>query len=180
MDWFERSKDLIGITIALIAVVLSVVTVLIQRAQQRHHAFQQIHETLMTPEHQRGRWMMWDIAVTGRFPPVGSDDFYLINRALGTLDNLGMYAWRGVVPRRWVFEVWHHPIQAMEKAVVELMDRRATDLGWRPWPHLSWLVGELHGYRSPDLPCCLAPPPALSPPPPLPPPAPPPPEGEVA
>jgi hypothetical protein len=89
MDWFERSKELIGIAIAAVAVVLSLVTVLIQRRQQRHHAFQQIHDILMTPEHQRGRWLMWDVARTGRLPdqgslfvltPVGGED-YLIRTA---------------------------------------------------------------------------------------------------
>jgi hypothetical protein len=40
----------------------------------------------MAPEHQRGRWMLWEIAKSGQFPPTDSDDFYLINRTLGTLD----------------------------------------------------------------------------------------------
>jgi hypothetical protein len=154
MDWFERTKDLIGITIALLAVLLSVATVLTQRAQQRHHAFQQIHEALMAPEHQRGRWMLWEIAKSGQFPPTDSDDFYLINRTLGTLDNLSLYVQRGVVPRQWVVDVWHHPLQSMEKAVLTLMDQRAAALGWRPWPHLSRFLAEVHDYRSPDLPCC--------------------------
>jgi hypothetical protein len=62
MDWIGRSKELISIAIATAAVVLTLLTVLIQRRQQRHHAFQQIHDVLMTPEHQRGRWLMWDVA----------------------------------------------------------------------------------------------------------------------
>jgi hypothetical protein len=156
MDRFEQILDLIGITIALLAVLLSVATVQTQRAQQRHHAFQQIHETLMTPEHQRGRWMLWEIAGSGVFPPTESDEFYLINRTLGTLDNLSLYVQRGVVPRQWVVDVWHHPLQAMEEAVLTLMEQRAAALGWRPWPYLSWFLAEVHGYRSPDLPCCLA------------------------
>jgi hypothetical protein len=34
MNWLERSKELIGIAIAMVAVVLSLVTALIQRRQQ--------------------------------------------------------------------------------------------------------------------------------------------------
>jgi hypothetical protein len=113
MDWFGRSKDLIAIAIAVIAVILSLVTVLVQRRQQRQHAFQQIHDTLMAPEHQRGRWLMWEIEEAGRLPDEGSPDYYLINRTMGMLDLLALYTRRGVVPWRWVLEVWHHPLEQM-------------------------------------------------------------------
>jgi hypothetical protein len=154
MDWFEGSKELIGITIAAIAVVLSLVTVLIQRRQQQHHAFQQIHDVLMTSEHQRGRWLMWDVADTGALPDQGSPDYYLLNRTLGMLNLLALYARRGVVPRRWVLEVWHHPLQKMDVAVTLLVDERIAVAGWRPWPQLEWLIRQAATYRSSDG-CCL-------------------------
>ena len=154
MDFFARSKDLIAIAIAVIAVILTLVTVLVQRRQQRQHAFQQIHDVLMTPEHQRGRWLMWDIAEAGRLPDQGSPDYYLINRTLGMLDLLAFYARRGVVPRRWVLERWHHPLQQMAAAVALLVDERIAVARWRPWPQLDWLIREAATYRSSDG-CCL-------------------------
>jgi hypothetical protein len=154
MDFFARSKDLIAIVIAVVAVILSLVTVLVQRRQQRQHAFQQIHDVLMTPEHQRGRWLMWDIATTGRLPDQGSPDYYLINRTLGMLDLLAHYARRGVVPRRWVLERWHHPLQQMAAAVTLLVDERVAVARWRPWPHLDWLIRAAATYRSSEG-CCM-------------------------
>jgi hypothetical protein len=165
MDWLGRSKDLIAIAIAGIAVILSLVTVLVQRRQQRQHAFQQIHDVLMTPEHQRGRWLMWDIGDAGRLPDEGSSDYYLINRTLGMLNLLALYTRQGVVPRRWVLEVWHHPLQQMAAAVTLLVNERIAVAHWRPWPQLDWLIQETATYRSSEG-CCL---PAPPPPPPLPP-----------
>ena len=161
MDSFERTRDLIGIAIAAIAIILSLVTVLIQRRQQRHHAFQQIHDVLMTPEHQRGRWLMWDIARAGRLPDEGSPDYYLINRTLGMLNLLALYSQHGVIPRRWVLEVWHHPLQQMAPAVTLLVNDRITAANWRPWPQLDRLIQQAATYRSPEG-CCQTP----SPPPP--------------
>ena len=157
MDFFARSKDLIAITIALVAVILSLVTVLVQRRQQRRNAFQQIHDVLMSPEHQRGRWLMWDIADTGRLPDQGTPDYYLINRTLGMLDILARYTRHGVVPRRWVLETWHHPLQQMAAAVTLLVDERVAVGHWRPWPQLGWLIRAAQTYRSTEG-CCLPPP----------------------
>src|SRR5688500_11153438 len=140
MEWFSRSKDLIAIAVAVIALAVSLATVLIQRRQQRRHAFQQLHEVLMTPEHQRGRWLMWDIAAAGRLPDAGSADYYLINRTLGMLNLLAVYTKSGVVPRRWVLEIWHHPLQQMTGAVTLLVDERIAAANWRPWPQLDWLI----------------------------------------
>jgi hypothetical protein len=154
MDFFARSKDLIAIAIAAIAVILSLVTVLVQRRQQRQQAFQQIHDVLMTTEHQRGRWLMWEIAGAGRLPDQGSADYYLINRTLGMLDLLAHYARHGVVPRRWVLERWHHPLQQMAAAVALLVDERVAVAHWRPWPHLDWLIRAAATYRSSEG-CCL-------------------------
>jgi hypothetical protein len=155
MDSFERSKDLIAITIAVIAIVLSLITVLIQRRQQQRHALQQLHDTLMTPEHQRGRWLMWDIAGTGRLPDQNSADYFLINRTLGTLNLLALYTQRGVIPRRWVLEMWHHPLQQMAAAVTLLVDDRVAVAQWRPWPQLDRLIRQAQTYRSSQG-CCLA------------------------
>lgn len=154
MEWFARSKDVIAIAVAVIAVGLSLATVLIQRRQQRRHAFQQIHDVLMTPEHQRGRWLMWDIADVGRLPATGSADYYLVNRTLGMLDLLAIYARNGVVPRRWVLEIWHHPLQQMATAVTLLVDDRVAVANWRPWPQLGWLIQQAIDYHS-DEGCCL-------------------------
>jgi hypothetical protein len=166
MEWFDWLTGLTGIVIAVIAVVLSLIAVLVQRRHQRHTTFQQIHDVLMTAEHQRGRWLMWDVVATGRLPDVGSPDYYLINRALGMLNLLALYTQQGLVPRQWVLELWHHPLTQMDAAVTLLMRERVAIAGWRPWPQLDRLIREAVTYRSTEG-CCLAtpepPPPAPAP-----------------
>ena len=61
MSWFGEPKDLIAIVIATLAVILSLVTVLIQKQQQQRDAYRQIYDVLMSPELHRGRWMIVDM-----------------------------------------------------------------------------------------------------------------------
>jgi hypothetical protein len=157
MAWLDRFTGLVGIVIAVIAVMLSLLAVLLQRRQQRHTAFQQIQDVLMTADHQRGRWLLWDAAATGKLPEIGSSDYYLINRALGMLNLLALYTQQGLVPRRWVLELWHHPLAQMDSAVSLMMRERVAVAGWRPWPQLDRLIREAAGYRSTEG-CCVEPP----------------------
>ena len=61
MDWFTQTKDLIGIVIATLAVVLKLVTVLVQKRKQQRDAYRQIYDVLMSPDLHRGRWTLVDI-----------------------------------------------------------------------------------------------------------------------
>ena len=70
------------------------------------------------------------------------------------LDLLAQYAQGGVVPRRWVLERWHHPLQQMAATVTLLVDERIAVARWRPWTHLDWLIRVTATYRSSEG-CCL-------------------------
>ncbi|MEV4540819.1 hypothetical protein [Micromonospora echinaurantiaca] len=102
MQWVNTYKDLLGVVIATLAVALSLSTVLVQRAQQRRDAYRYMHEQLISPELQQGRRLLFDAGRSGQLPDDRSQDFYLMNRAVGMYDTLGLYVRRKVVPRRWV------------------------------------------------------------------------------
>ena len=87
MSWFGEPKDLIAIVIATLAVILSLVTLLIQKQQQQRDAYRQIYDVLMSPELHRGRWMIVDIG-KGRtqIPEPDTSEFFLIYRTLGVFD----------------------------------------------------------------------------------------------
>jgi hypothetical protein len=110
MSWFGEPKDLIAIVIATLAVILSLVTVLIQKQQQQRDAYRQIYDVLMSPELHRGRWMIVDIS-KGRtqIPEPDTPEFFLIYRTLGVFDALAMYTRHRIVPRHLVLKVWRHP-----------------------------------------------------------------------
>jgi hypothetical protein len=98
------STDLLSLIIATLAVVLSLITVVLQRWQQQREAYRGIYEVLMSEQLQRGRWLISEISQPGDLPKDRSADFYLIHRTLGWFDTLAMYHQRRVVPRRWVIE----------------------------------------------------------------------------
>jgi len=152
MNWFEASKDLIAISIAALAVVLSLITVVLQRRQQQRAAYREIYSTLMSDELHRGRWMISRISGPEHIPK-DKLDYRLVYRTLGVFDNLAMYERQGVVPRKWVLDVWHHPLHDMYKGASVIRRDAEKDGAVSPWPQLWTLFDQAAAYRS-SLACC--------------------------
>jgi hypothetical protein len=158
MNWFQASKDLIAITIAALAVVVSLITVILQRRQEQRAAYREIYTTLMSEDLHRGRWLINGISKTDDIPK-DELDYRLIYRTLGVFDNLAMFARQRVVPLKWVLEVWHHPLRDMHKGanIIRQNAKDAKDekggsaVSW--WPQLWILLDKAEKYRS-TLPCC--------------------------
>ena len=155
MNWIHSSKDLIAITIAALAVVVSLLTVILQRRQGQRAAYREMYTTLMSEDLHRGRFLIKDLPKTEDIPNNESDS-RLIYRTLGVFDNLAMFARQRVVPRRWVLEVWHHPLKDMHEGAniirqkaIETKDSGAIS----PWPQLWVLLDKAEAYSS-MLPCC--------------------------
>jgi len=141
MDWFTQTKDLLGIVIATLAVILSLVTVLVQKRQQQRDAYRQLYDVLMSPDLHRGRWMLVDIG-NGmiQIPAPDSEQYFLIYRTLGVFDALATYTRHRIVPRRLVVKVWRRPLLDMRKGAT-IVRSRHTD--WEPWEDLWWLFESL-------------------------------------
>jgi hypothetical protein len=152
MNWFEAPKDLIAVSIAALAVVLSLITVVLQRRQQQRAAYREIYSTLMSDELHRGRWMINRISRPEHIPK-DKLDYRLVYRALGVFDNLAMYERQGVVPRRWVLDVWHHPLNDMYKGASVVRSEAEKSGAISPWPQLWTLFDQAAAYRS-SLACC--------------------------
>jgi len=155
MNWFQASKDLIAITIAALAVVVSLLTVILQRRQGQRAAYREMYTTLMSADLHRGRFLIKELPQTEDTPNNESDS-RLVHRTLGVFDNLAMFARQRVVPRRWVLEVWHHALKDMHEGVniirqkaIETKDSGAIS----PWPQLRILLDKAEAYHS-TLPCC--------------------------
>jgi hypothetical protein len=157
MNWSQSSKDLIAIAIAALAVVVSLVTVILQRRQAQRAAYREIYTTLMSDDLHRGRWLIRNMSMS-EAPVIPKDelDFRLIYRTLGVFDNMAMFARRRVIPVKWVLEVWHHPLKEMRKGV-EIIRQNAIDAkessAAEPWPQFWILLDKAETYRS-TLPCC--------------------------
>jgi hypothetical protein len=148
-------KDLLALAIATLAVVISLVTVVLQQRQQKRQAYRGLYEMLMSEQLQRGRWLIGDTGRTGKLPEDGTSEYYEIYRTLGVFEALAMYNERKVVPRAWVMEVWHHSLRDMKKgAQVMRDDRLKRGQNYRPWPNLWPLLDEADGYYNSDMLCC--------------------------
>jgi hypothetical protein len=155
MNWFQASKDLIAITIAALAVAVSLVTVILQRRQAQRAAYREIYTTLMSEDLHRGRWLINGISKTEDIPKAELDS-RLIWRTLGVFDNLAIFVRHRVVPRKWVLEVWHHPLRDM-RAGAEVFrqdaDKNKKTGAVTAWPQLWTLFDQAAAYHS-MLPCC--------------------------
>jgi len=156
MNWFQASKDLVAVAIAALAVAVSLVTVILQRRQQQRAAYREIYSTLMSEDLHRGRRLINGISEDADIPQDGPDSL-LVYRTLGVFDNLAMYGRQRVVPRKWVLDVWHHPLREMRDGA-DIVKRDAQKRAERggavtPWPQLWVLFGIAEMYCS-RLPCC--------------------------
>jgi hypothetical protein len=152
MNWFEAPKDLIAVSIAALAVVLSLITVVLQRRQQQRAAYREIYSTLMSDELHRGRWMINRISRPEHIPK-DKLDYRLVYRTLGVFDNLAMYERQRVIPRKWVLDVWHHPLHDMYTGASVIRCDAEKDGAVSPWPQLWTLFDQAAAYRS-SLACC--------------------------
>lgn len=155
MNWFQSSKDLIAIIIATFAVVVSLVTVIMQRKQAQRAAYREIYTTLMSDDLHRGRWMIRRISKASDIPK-DELNVRLLYRTLGVFDNMAMFAHHKVIPLKWVLEVWHHPLSEMYEGVETLRKNakeRNGSSAAEPWPQLWILLDKAQSYHS-TLPCC--------------------------
>ena len=153
MKWFQNWKDLLSITIAAVAVFVSFVTVLLQRRQQQRAAYREIYSALMSEDLHRGRWLVNNIKEIKDVQEKSELDLRLMYRTLGVFDNLAMYESQGVVPSKWVLDVWHHPLRQMREGA-NTIRREAENRGqaWA-WPQLWTLFEKAADYHS-KLACC--------------------------
>jgi hypothetical protein len=153
MNWFQHWKDLLTIAIALVAVVLSFVTVTMQRRQQQRAAHREIYSTLMSDDLHRGRWLINNITKIEDLPEKNGPDYRLIYRTLGVFDNLAMYERHKVIPHKWVLDVWHHPLRDMYRGANVIRRDTEEDRQVAAWPQLWTLFEQAATYRS-KLSCC--------------------------
>lgn len=153
--WFAEYKDLLTAVVAVCGVGLALYAALTNRAQRRRDALYRIHDLLISTDQQRGRRLLFEAARTSRFPDLDSDEYATINRAIATLDAVGLYVRRRIVPRRWLLDIWHHPLADIRPAAYAFIAyrRSVTNTGWRGGHGLEDLLDQASRYRTRHA-CC--------------------------
>jgi hypothetical protein len=127
MAWFVENTYLLTIWIALLAVVLSFTTIIMQRNESKRDAYREIGTVVMSEDIHRGRWFLNKMEEI----PTDEPTRLLIYRTLGLLNNLAMFVDHHVVPKKWVLDVWHHALQDMRLAADLIRAREEAVTGVR-------------------------------------------------
>jgi hypothetical protein len=152
MAWVGANKDMISLLIALLAILVSLSTALINLRNLRTSSFIAIQNVMLNGEMQRGRLLVYRAIATGDVPPRDSDEEYLMVRSLAVFDQLGMLSRQWIVPRKWVLRFWHPRLQLMKHGFgMEPDPTRPYILQGRP--NLQYLIDRAERYPCADT-CC--------------------------
>lgn len=154
--WLSANKDIYTFLFPLVAMTLTLTTILVGRGQRRRDAFSRVHDLLTSTEQQRGRRLLLEAAKTGVFPAEDTEEFASMNRAIATLNSVGLYLRRRIVPRAWVLDAWHHPLRDIRPAVEAFLAYRRSLMitaSWHVAVDLYDLMNRADRYRT-RLPCC--------------------------
>lgn len=133
---------------ALLALGISLATVLIAVWAARATCYQRIHEALVDPQAARGRKLAFVSLASGQWPSLESPEWDDLNQALALYDTLGVYVRRRYVPSGLVLENWSHPINTIGPAVSAFSEERAR-LGIRQyWTGYTYLAQRARGACS--------------------------------
>jgi hypothetical protein len=146
--------SVLGIVIAAIAVGVSFATVLLGRRQRRQDMFIRVQEMLADEKMQTGRWLLYQGAVTENRVVRGTPEGGLVYRTIRVHSTVAMYVRRGLVPRQWVLEAWHHSLRNMRPGLTTYVAQQEdAAVRWYVASELMGLIEMAERYRS-SLACC--------------------------
>ncbi|MEV4704477.1 hypothetical protein [Actinoplanes sp. NPDC049316] len=152
MAWVGANKDILSLLIALLAILVSLSTALINLRNLRTSNFIAIQNVMLNGDMQRGRLLVYRAIATGDVPARDSEEEYLMVRSLAVFDQLGMLSRQWIVPRRWVLRFWHPRLQLMSHGFgMEPDPARPYILQGRP--NLQYLIDCAGRYQCADS-CC--------------------------
>ncbi|PWN03754.1 hypothetical protein DJ010_06685 [Nocardioides silvaticus] len=135
----ETFTSIASFVFASAALTLSPVTYRQRSEQDRRDLFLTMHERLIASDVQRGRRLLHEVGSEHEAALLRTNDperYQEVNRAIAMLDVFAMYIQRGYINRETALEEWGHAFaRAYEKATF-VIDDRAANQTWVPWPHL--------------------------------------------
>jgi hypothetical protein len=147
----NRYFDLINVSIATVAVGLSLMTVLKSGRQERRQSMFRVHETLLTEDLIAGRRTLYRSRDVGL--PIEPDRLSQAERAIYTLNAVGALIRQGVVPRTWFVDAWHSSLRDLRVGVDLVREQRLQEGARIGWPDLEQLIREGETWRC-NKECC--------------------------
>jgi hypothetical protein len=127
----------VSLAISSAALALSLGAFLTSRWRDRRDLLLRVHESMIAANQQRGRRLIYDMSAKHtRVEDLSDDDYILINNALASLNNIGIYYRRRYVRRKDVLELWALPVVRLLRAAEPFLAHRDELVGTRTWPEL--------------------------------------------
>jgi hypothetical protein len=144
---------IVNITVAVIAVTLSLIALNSSRQQQRFDAILRVDDFLLQDDVINGRRLLYESALRGKLPE-NQEEIHRMFRALTRFDSAAILVKSGLVPKRWMLETWHPALQRIHPGLLLLVDygRQNWALG-NPWPTLTKLIEEARRFKCQED-CC--------------------------
>lgn len=131
------------VVISTAALILSLAAFLTTRWRDRRDLLLGIHERLTTADQQHGRRLIYEMSERNlSVRDLSDDDYALINNALATLNNLGLYYKRRYIRRKDILVIWALAVVRLTRAAEPFLAHRDELIGTRSWPELRELAAD--------------------------------------
>ncbi|MFF2124511.1 hypothetical protein ACFVW1_03755 [Streptomyces olivochromogenes] len=133
-----------GLVVSVIALLVSGVAVRYTTRIDKRDVFLKLHETLISPELQRGRRVLFDLyRRQGVVEDLSQEDYELANRALAALDVAAYYCEKKYVSEQDFLDLWAPALGRLKYAAAPFIEHRDRMFpGFPVWPHYRRLASQ--------------------------------------
>ncbi|WP_405804060.1 hypothetical protein [Streptomyces sp. NBC_01187] len=129
-----------GVVISVVALVVSVFSLMERRRVDKRDLTLKLHETLVSPELQAGRRLLFNLE--REVSQLSSEEYASANRALATLDVAGFYCDKGYVNEQDILDLWAPSLVKLKHKATPFLEQRDSERpgGIPVWPYYRKLV----------------------------------------
>jgi hypothetical protein len=145
---------IVNITVAAIAVTLSLIALNSSRRQQRFDAILRVDEFLLQGDVVHGRRLLYESSQRGKLPADQEEDIHTMVRAITRFDSAAILVKNGLVPKSWMLETWHLALQQLHPGLLLIVNYQHDNWGiGNAWPTLTNLIEEARKFKCQEV-CC--------------------------
>ena|SRR5438876_745310 len=139
---------MLNITVAAIAVTISLIALTSTRRQQRFDAILRVEDILQQQDVIHGRRLLYESSQRGKLP-ANEEDIHNMFRALTRFDTAATLVRSGLVPKGWMLETWHLALRELHGGFLFMINRWKANY----WPDLTELIEEARKFKCKKV-CC--------------------------
>jgi hypothetical protein len=144
---------IVNITVAAIAVTLSLFALNSSRRQQRFDAILRIEDYLLQGDVVHGRRLLYESSRRGKLP-ADKEEIHNMVRAITRFDSAAILVKGGLVPKSWMLETWHLALQGLHPGLLLVLKYQRDNWGTgNTWPTLTKLIEEAREFKCEEI-CC--------------------------